>query len=61
VGLTLSTLKQRPDIQNLREVMSQPGWRQRLADILQQGNIPLPGIVAVPAGAGAVYDAIRDR
>jgi hypothetical protein len=33
-------LKQRPDIQNLREVMGQPGWRQRLADMLQEGNIP---------------------
>ena len=31
------------------------------ADMLQEGNIPLTGIIAVPAGAGAVYDALSDR
>ena len=49
------------DIQNPREVMSQPGWRKRLADMLQEGNIPLPGIIAAPIGAGAVYNALSNR
>ena len=33
-------------------VISQPGWQMRLADMLQAGNVPLPGIVwhlSVPA------------
>jgi hypothetical protein len=54
-------LKQRPDIQNLREVMGQPGWQKRLSDMLQAGNVPLPGIAVLPVGAGAVYDALSDR
>jgi len=54
-------LKQRPDIQNLREVMSQPRWQKRLADMLQAGNVPLPGIAVLPAGAAAVYDTLSDR
>jgi len=42
-------LPQRYDVQNLREAMSSPGWRPRLAQMLKAGT-PLPGIMlAAPA------------
>jgi hypothetical protein len=39
----------------------QRDWQKRLSDMLQAGNIPLPGVVLAPLGAGAVYDALNDR
>jgi hypothetical protein len=45
----------RYDIQNLRPAMSTPGWHRRLKDMLEAGNIPLPGLMIAPAGAGAAY------
>jgi hypothetical protein len=46
-------LTNRYDVQNMRAAMSTPGWRQRLTDMLEAGNIPLPGLVLAPAGAAA--------
>jgi hypothetical protein len=34
----------------MRAAMSTPGWRQRLTDMLEAGNFPLPGLVLAPAG-----------
>jgi hypothetical protein len=36
--LTPAGCRQRPDIQNLRQMMSQPGWQKRLSDMLQAGK-----------------------
>jgi len=50
-------LTNRYDIQNMRAVMSTPGWRQRLTDMLEAG-IPLPALMLAPVGAGAAYRAL---
>jgi hypothetical protein len=42
-------LQQRYDVQNLRELMSNPGWNQRLKDALKAG-IPLPALAGVTVG-----------
>jgi len=41
-------------------VLSQPGWHKRLSDMIQTGNVPLPGVFVMPADAGAVYGALSD-
>jgi hypothetical protein len=41
--------------------MSQPDWTKRLSEMLQAGNVPLPGILLAPAGAGLAYGALSEN
>src|SRR5262249_42769120 len=54
-------LTNRYDAQNLCAATSTPGWHRRLKDMLEAGNIPLPGLVIAPAAAGAAYGALSDN
>lgn len=46
-------LPQRADVRTLREAMTQPGWHQRLREMLADG-VPLPAMAAGILGAEAV-------